>query len=336
MPRAKRKTEPAALPLEVKKRKPSRNRKAEEAKSTENFLSDIVRIREKRDAGELGLQMTQIAQAMVLCGLPYKPTKETKITRRARLGDGSIVSVTFSAALADIAMPYGSDRTLLHWMIDKAIKNKSQFVGWDTATEFLKDIGMSDSGKNRKDLRERYRRLSGLTIGITRNGEAESTMLTPFIEESRLPNSVDIRASQDGFELLPLETPNFGFKLGDRIFKDILKHHVPVPFELLQATKKKSQLQDILIFLYWRSYAAQTETMIPWVSLREQLWQDDSVQSRIRARFREAIAIFKTMWPEINASAEVKGLRIGPPHNGMQFVDQATFTRRLGTPRKMT
>jgi hypothetical protein len=278
------------------------------------------------------MQMTQIAQAMVLCGLPYSPTKETKIVRRARLGDGSTVSVTFSAGLDGIAMPYGSDRTLLHWMIDRAIKTQSPIVGWDTATEFLKDVGLADSGKNRKDLKQRYMRLTGLTIGVVRKGSTESTVLVPFIEESHLPNSVDLKAERNGHQLLKLDPQAFGFRLGDRIFKEILQYHVPVPFELLQATKKKSQLQDLLIFLYWRSFAAQSETLIPWESLREQLWQEDSVASRIRTRFKEAILVFKTIWPELNAEAEKKGLRIGPPHKGSHLVPQAKRVRRLPEP----
>jgi hypothetical protein len=165
-----------------------------------------------------------------------------------------------------------------------------------------------------------------------RKGNSESTVLVPFIEESHLPTSVDMKADKRGQNLLRMDTPVFGFKLGDRIFKEILQYHVPVPFELLQATKKKSQLQDLLIFLYWRSFAAQTETLIPWESLREQLWQEDSVASRIRTRFREAIIVFKTIWPELNAEADKKGLRIGPPKGGHHLVPQAKYVRRLPVP----
>ena len=81
-----------------------RDRQNEESQSKERFVEELVKLREKRDAGTLGMQMTQIAQAMVLCGLPYSPTKETKIVRRARMGDGSTVSVTFSAGLDGVFM----------------------------------------------------------------------------------------------------------------------------------------------------------------------------------------------------------------------------------------
>ena len=43
-------------------------------------------------------------------------------------------------------------------MVDKAIKSQSAFVSWETATEFLRDLGMVNSGKNRAGLKMRYRR----------------------------------------------------------------------------------------------------------------------------------------------------------------------------------
>ena len=41
-------------------------------------------------------------------------------------------------------------------------------------------------------------RLTGLTIGVVRKGSSESTVLVPFIEESHLPNSVDLRSERNG------------------------------------------------------------------------------------------------------------------------------------------
>jgi hypothetical protein len=230
-------------------------------------------------------------------------------------------------------MPYGSDRTLLYWMVDKAIKSQSAFVSWETATEFLRDLGMVNSGKNRADLKMRYRRLSGLTIGVERSkAGSDESMLMPFIEESRLPSSVDIKSEGRGEQLLPLDKFVFGFKLGDRIFREVLSHHVPVPLRLLQETKRKSQLQDYMLFLYWRCYAAQSETVIPWAGIREQLWQDDTNTRRVRQRFAEAIAALKVLWPQMQAEALPAGLWVGPSRKGMQFLMEKQGTRRLVVP----
>ena len=309
-----------------------RDRAQEELASRSRFAGKLAELRQLRDDGALSEDLVQVAQAMVLCGLPYNPTKETRIIRKARLGDGSTVMVVFSAGLSS-EMPYGSDRTLLYWMIDKAIKSKSPFVSWQTATEFLRDLAMVNSGKNRADLKKRYRRLSGLTIGVERSrAGGEETMLMPFIEESRLPSSVDIRQEGRGEQLLPLEPLVFGFKLGDRIFREVLSHHVPVPLRLLQETKRKSQLQDYMLFLYWRCYAAQSETVIPWASIREQLWQEDSNTRRVRQRFAEAITALKVLWPQMQAEARFQGLWVGPSRKGMQFLLEKQGTRRLTVP----
>lgn len=99
----------------------------------------------------------------------------------------------------------------------------------------------------------------------------------------------------NGQKLLRMGKPVFGFRLGDKIFKEILKHHVPVPFALLKATRKSAQLQDMMLFLHWRSYAAQAESPIPWQNLREQLWQKDNTTRRIRPRFKSAIEALKVV-----------------------------------------
>jgi len=107
---------------------------------------------------------------MVLCGLPYNPTTETRIIREARLGGGYTVTVVFGAGLS-AEMPYGSDRTLLCRMVDKAIKSQSAFVSWETATEFLRDLRMVNSGKNRADL----------SLPVERLFVAQPNLAAPFL-----------------------------------------------------------------------------------------------------------------------------------------------------------
>src|SRR5258708_2931921 len=109
-----------------------RNRKDEDAKAKEGLVERAVAVRMAREADEMD-QLMQVAQALILCGLPYNPTDETRVVRKARLADGSEVRVTFTAALDGSKMPYGSDRTLLHFLIDKAVKTGSRFVSWNTA-----------------------------------------------------------------------------------------------------------------------------------------------------------------------------------------------------------
>ncbi len=114
-----------------------RNHAVEKHLAVSRRAGRLAGIRQQRDDGSLSQELFQVSQALILCGLPYQPTTERHFTRKARLADGSTVAVTFSTAL-EAAMPYGSDRTLLHFLMDRAVKTGSRFVSWETATEFLR------------------------------------------------------------------------------------------------------------------------------------------------------------------------------------------------------
>jgi hypothetical protein len=102
-------------------------------------------------------------------------------------------------------------------------------------------------------------------------------------------------------------------------------HHVPVPKEIIWATRRQSQLQDLTLYLYWRSYAAENESLIPWKYLREQLWQDDTNLPRIKVRFSSAIRALQTIWPELRAEARREGLLVAPPRGRVYLTPEAGF-----------
>ena len=85
-----------------------------------------------------------------------------------------------------------------------------------------------------------------------------------------------------------------------------------------------------MFFLIWRSYSAGQESCITWDALREQFWQADSNELRIRLRFREAIGLLKAAWPELQATATLRGLLIGPPKHGTQFIPQLKAPKHIG------
>ncbi len=105
---------------------------------------------------------------MLLCTLPYSTTSENHITRTARLGDGSTLTVTFSTGIPEVPLPFGSDRKLLAWVFDRAINSESPVIGWESAWEYQKELGLKRSGKNNRYLRARFHRISGLNINIER------------------------------------------------------------------------------------------------------------------------------------------------------------------------
>ena len=189
-------------------------------------------------------------------------------------------------------------------------------------------------GKNYRDLRARYRRLSGLMIGIRVEGDGvEQTKTMNIIEESKLPSSVDIQAENDGRRPLGLDglDATFGVHLSSRLVRTLMDAAVPFPKEILRRTRKQSQLQDYFVFLAWRSFAAKKVTIIPWSEVREQLWQEDQTFRRIKTRFKEAITALRVVWPELQAEAKEEGLKIGPPKGGVQLIGRGADLKRLGS-----
>ena len=194
----------------------------------------------------------------------------------------------------------------------------------------------TDSGKNYADLRKRFERVRGLTIGIERTiAGVDTTVLSPVIRRSALPSSVDVDAERRGQKRLPLSNDiPYGIEFDEEFFGDVERFHVPVPSQLLSATRKQSQLQDICLFLHWRCFAARTASVIPWESLRQQLWHADKTARRIKVRVAEAIAFLRTICcAELQAEARPGGLSVAPPKNGAYLFPQAKEARRLRVPQ---
>jgi hypothetical protein len=310
--------------------KPKRDTRAERANARGNRALRAAEVRLALDSDNTDVM--QLAQALILCGLPYRMTQERQISRKARLGDGSTVTVTFTALSAEADMPFGSDRTLLHYLLDKAVKSGNRYVSWDTAKEFMEQMGMKGTGgKAYADLRERFDRLRGLGIFVSRKGAGRNeTSNMSAISRSRLPSSLDLNAENIGQSSLPLsDSVRYGVEIGTELYNDLIKHHVPVPTELLIQTRGNAQLQDICIFLFWRCFAANSPSIIPWSSVREQLGSADSNPRRIKVRFAEAIKFFQIFWPEMRAESRAEGVWVAPPKDGKYLLPQGKGVRRL-------
>lgn len=252
-----------------------------------------------RHDGTLGEEYIKLAQAMILCTLPHSQTAETRITRRARLGDGSVLSVTFSAARENTSLPFGADRKLLAWIFDKAIRADSPWISWTSATEYQREMGLPIGGSGNRDLRKRFDRVSGLVINIQRQTERTTReIIYPIMAGIHLPSSVTGMPADEDQTSFPELADRFGFKLNPDLFEDIRKYHIVLPRKLWQEITGPTQVQDIVYWLIFRCYSAASESIIPWTALSEQFPQDKNPR-RTRAHARQAIAILGTLWPTV-------------------------------------
>jgi len=300
----------AEMIVSPKQRDYASERKAALAKSVER----AAELREDRDSGALGDEVIKMAQALILCTLPYRPTEERQVVRTARLSDGSTLRVTFTAGITGIDLAYGNDRHLMAWLFDKAINSDTSFVTIKSASDYLRETGKKRNGDRVKELAARLSRLTGLVIGIERRTSGTiQTMMLPMIASSNLPHNLtmQLEAERNGQKSIPgLENP-FGIQLEERFFQDIKRHHVAIPRRLwmqLQGQKGGPQLQDLLTFFVYRCYCAQSETIIPWAGLRDQFPQDDSNPRRLKQNAKKAIQQLRVLWPEARIDALKEGI----------------------------
>jgi len=278
---------------------------AEGAKVVRNFAQERERAMKSqatklgdlcvdRQTGKLGDDVIKLAQAVMLCTLPYSSTDSTKIERRARLGEGDYLYVTFTAGIRGEQLPFGADRKLLAWILDRAIQSNSPYIPWRSAYEFQKEIGQKKSGKNNRDLMQRFRRISGLVINIQRrNSGTKADMLYKVIESSYLPESITGKPDQN---VLPALEDGFGIRLDPSLFSDIKDHNLTLPRKLWMYDCGPMRVHDMVLWLCWRCHAAMSESVIPWDSLADQFDQDANPR-RMKQHARKAITIIRTLWP---------------------------------------
>lgn len=333
--------QPAEAALKVKPSKQRRDRIAESISAARNKATALVELKNQRQ-DEAWKELIFISRYLVAMSLPYEPVSDRQIVKSTRLGDGSRVHLQLNASIPGIDLPFGSDRTLLHWLLDQIARQiqiakssvdngsdlleQARFVRWERASDYLRDMGLAlNSGKNYSDLRARFRRLSGLSIGLRIEGPERETLANiPLIESAILPTAVDVRAEFQGQQRLGLETGElaFGVLFSKKLIATLMASAIPFPKEILRRTRKQSQMQDYWLFLAWRSFSAQKPSLIPWEEVRDQLWQQDQTLRRIKTRFSDAITALRVIWPELQAVAKEKGLFIAPPKHGVQLIAQ--------------
>lgn len=313
------------LPIPSKKQRRAKWTRAEQLSAQGNLFAKMLihrdQVQDLRDGKPQKIIM--MSRSLLLCGLPYCPTDATEITRVARTGSGK-TQVTYYALGHDasgkgLPMARGADRTYLYWAIDRAIKSNNRFVPFNAAKEFFDDMGIAPHGSAYQALRETQQRLSGLLI-----------MVEHFTDEGRVDGAREKIDIFDGCRLPKSIVPDgkvsdiaMGLRFSEKFFNDFVQRPVPFLLPMLRTLSGKPQMQDYVLFLHHRSFAARSNSCISWDTLRAQLWQDDSLLRRLRVRMDEAILVLRMAWPELNAKTTADGLIIGPPLRRMHMISTA-------------
>jgi hypothetical protein len=317
-----------------------------------SFYDSLISVHEQRNRGEM-IEVWQVAQSLIVCGLPYDQVEDTIWERRARLGDGSMLTVTFSASQKGVPLPFGQDRGPLYYMFNRAFEQyqainrslpkdmdheertrlceRARFVEWDIAADYMKAMGKGKSGEDYKLLAQRLKRISSCNISIIRtNSAVQETSNTSIIGKSRIPTwALDKSERKKNLKVVTLSSKvegPCGFAISPDYFNDFITHHVPVPAEVIRKLLRRPRYLDLFAFLCWRSFAAESISYIPLNVLQEQIGSSDKNQRRLAKDLEEIIQYSRRFgWKELNAEVtyDERGrrcLKIGKPRNNIHFL----------------
>ena len=215
------------------------------------------------------------ARSIALAALPKRPTKAKMLTRDLRLGRDLWLRVAYHTEQgADL--PYGEDRFVLAAIQHLAISQGSPIVFFERVGALLKMFGIAEGGNAIRLLRQRFKRLSALSITLSfatteedleQENEREKMLV---IRKHALPSRADMRSADEGQMVLPMLPSDddrhraFGVELS-RDFWELLQDqqdHLIVPVDLLKLFVDCPTGWDYLCFLVARCGRAQSQTVI--------------------------------------------------------------------------
>jgi hypothetical protein len=301
------------------------------------FINDLAIIREKAEGGGIvDDKWMYLVKALLACPLPYRPTSKRQITRRTRF-DGRWVSITYTACRPNIAMPYGADAKLMHWLFDRGLRQardaeksgagENRVVSYRSTNEYLVDCGMCRSSANYQTVSAGFRRLTGLAITIeVEIDDQETGAIIPLLDGWRLPKSIDHNAAR----LTTLSSTGYGFTLSKELYEHGRKHCVRIPRQMWRLLKGRPRKAAILLWVYVRAWAAESESKVTWEVLREQLWYDESNPRKLPGQANDAINRLRLMWPGANIECHKDGIVFRKARSYLIPVDQAKNRYRFG------
>lgn len=242
------------------------------------YRDEALRIQEQQEA-------LRLARTIALACMPKRRSKDRDLIRSIRLGAASWVKVTYSAS-ADTELPYGDDRFVLAGIIHLALQNRSPLVDFGTAGALLKMFEIDRGKRAYVLLRQRLRRLRGLSITIKfaasredlENNDAEECVENQnLIRRAWLPTGHVSQQERNDTQLALFcdsdldewDIPRYGVLLSQDVWNFIKdpKQQFLVPIHLLKHFVNNPTGWDYLMFLVHRCGAAQSVSKVPHEAL---------------------------------------------------------------------
>ena len=244
--------------------------------------------------------------------LPHRKIKDRVYQKTSgsvslQLTAGSVP--TASGDFVDVGLPYGPRaRLIMLELCSLAILEQSPTIKVDESfTSFCRNLKLPTNGQSLKSLREQMRRLSAVSMRLSKRGEHHiETFQSPIFSHLAAEFPEDPRQQT----LFPSYV-----KFSHEFFMSLRDHAVPVRKDAILMLTHSSRALDIYLWLSARLCRVHKPTKIKWTTLRWQFGTPTQKMSSFKERFKTALKLALTAYPEAKVTIEYGGIMIqnSPP-----------------------
>ena len=139
--------------------------------STDRILRRISKLAgfAERLEEERRIEVIRLARVLAIAGLPKRQVDASHLSRTLRVGAATWLRVTYSVD-EGAPLPYGADRFVLAGIQHLALEQDSRTVLFNRVGELLHTFGLSQNGRTLGLLRQRFKRIAGLSIRLRFGG----------------------------------------------------------------------------------------------------------------------------------------------------------------------
>jgi hypothetical protein len=211
-------------------------------------------------------------------------------------------SIEKGGEVSRVGVPYGSRaRLILLYLQSEAIRTQNRDIELGRSLRvWLGKLGVPIGGKSVADVRDQCLRLSRCRMTF----QIQQGSRTGFAAQ----NIVDTAMFSDENGSSLLET----VRLSESFFAELQRHPVPLQESAIKPLSNNSQALDVYCWLAYRLHALAGPTEVSWAALRAQFGASYSVQRVFRRRFKEALDLAMSVYPDAKVEVCTGGLKLLP------------------------
>lgn len=248
----------------------------------------------------------------MLCQLGMPRSRQQSRTFERSLGRASMMLTAGKQytrqGWVDMPLPYGSKpRLAMMHLCSEAVRTQNPVIDVSNGiVPFLRDMGMSISGRSFKDFKSQMTYLAGceMQLAFDRGDSIRQTRCAPV---NSFEAWTDPFASQTSF--WPDE-----ITLGHEFFESLCEHAVPLDPRAVHALQHSALAMDIYSWLAHRLCRVRTNNgaKLYWKNLRDQFGQEYKCPKDFKKAFAPALRKVLLVYPSARVRQENGGIRLFP------------------------